>query len=61
MAPTWDELAKDISEDKTMSTTIAKVDCTVHQSVCQEQDVKGYPTLIFFKDGQKTENYRGGR
>jgi thioredoxin domain-containing protein 5 len=40
MAPTWDELAKDVSEDKTVSTTIAKVDCTVHQSICQDTHVK---------------------
>ena len=61
MAPAWDELASDVDEDKTISTTIAKVDCTVHQPVCQEQGVGGYPTLIFFRDGQKVETYRGGR
>lgn len=61
MAPTWDELAKEVDDDKTISTTIAKVDCTEHQSVCKEQEVGGYPTLIFFRDGQKVENYRGGR
>ena len=61
MAPAWDELAKDVDEDKSISTTIAKVDCTKHQSICQGQGVSGYPTIMFFRDGAKVENYRGGR
>ena len=61
MAPAWEELAKDVDEDTKISTKIAKVDCIVHQSICQEQEVRGYPTIIFFRDGQKVENYRGGR
>merc|ERR1739845_169379 len=44
-----------------MGTKIAKDDCIAHQSICQEQEVRGYPTIIFFRDGQKVENYRGGR
>ena len=28
---------------------IAKVDCTQHQSVCQEYEIKGYPTLAYFR------------
>lgn len=61
MSPAWDELAKDVDGDKSVSTTIAKVDCTKHQSVCQEQGVGGYPTIMFFRDGKKVEQYRGGR
>ena len=61
MAPAWDELAKDVDEDKSISTTIAKVDCTKHQSICQGQGVGGYPTIMFFRDGAKVETYRGGR
>lgn len=61
MAPAYSELAKEVDEDKKISTTIAKVDCTLHQSVCQEQGVGGYPTILFFKDGQKVETYKGGR
>ena len=61
MAPAWDELAKEVDGDKSISTTIAKVDCTKHQSVCQEQGVGGYPTIMFFRGGEKVENYRGGR
>jgi len=61
MAPAWDELAKDVDGDKSLTTTIAKVDCTAHQSVCQEYGVGGYPTIKFFRDGKEVEQYRGGR
>ncbi len=40
---------------------VAKLDCTSAQSVCQEQDVKGYPTLAYFRNGKKVETYRGAR
>lgn len=39
---------------------IGDVDCTVHQSLCSEYGVKGYPTLMFWKDGVKNP-YSGGR
>jgi thioredoxin-like negative regulator of GroEL len=61
MAPAWAELAKDVDGDKSISTTIAKVDCTQHQSVCQGQNVGGYPTIMFFRDGKMAEQYKGGR
>jgi thioredoxin-like negative regulator of GroEL len=59
LAPTWDELAKNFEKDETVK--IAKVDCTQAQSICQDHEVRGYPTLAFFKDGKKVETYRGAR
>ena len=59
LAPTWDELAKAFEKDE--GVKIAKVDCTQAQSVCQDYDVRGYPTLAYFKDGKKVETYRGAR
>jgi len=59
LAPTWDELAKKFEKDETVK--VAKLDCTQAQSVCQENDVKGYPTLAYFRNGRKVENYKGAR
>ena len=59
LAPAWDELGAAFEDDK--KVTIAKLDCTQAQSVCQSNDVKGYPTLAYFRNGKKVENYRGAR
>jgi len=59
LAPTWDNLAQSIVHDQ--STTINKVDCTQHRSLCTEYEVKGYPTLLWFKDGAKVQKYQGSR
>jgi len=59
LAPAWQELAKAFEKDETVK--IAKVDCTLHQAVCQEHEVKGYPTLAYFRAGRKVETYKGAR
>lgn len=47
LAPVWDELAKKFEKDEKVK--IAKLDCTQAQSVCQEHEVRGYPTLAYFR------------
>jgi len=59
LAPAWSELAKAFEKDEQVK--IAKVDCTLHQAVCQEHEVKGYPTLAYFRAGRKVETYKGAR
>ena len=59
MAPAWVDLAKELGADE--SVLIGEVDCTVESSVCQENEVKGYPTLKAFKGGNLIEKYAGGR
>ena len=59
MAPTFVELGKAYeSSDK---IKIAKLDCTQAQEICQNHQVRGYPTLHFFRDGKILETYKGGR
>ncbi|CAH0559393.1 unnamed protein product [Brassicogethes aeneus] len=61
LQPTWEQLAEMLNEDDG-NIAIAKVDCTVDNKVCSEQDVTGYPTLKFFKlgDGNGVK-FRGTR
>jgi len=59
LAPTWDSLAKEFEADDRVK--IAKIDCTAHQSVCKENEIRGYPTLAYFRNGAKVEAYKGGR
>jgi len=59
LAPAWDELAKAFEKDEQVK--IAKIDCTQHQAPCQEHEVRGYPTLHYFRAGSKAETYKGAR
>merc|ERR1711990_173742 len=50
--------AAGILKDKNMH--IAKVDATENNSLAERFEVRGFPTLYWFVDGQKSE-YGGGR
>jgi thioredoxin domain-containing protein 5 len=55
LAPIWDKFAAE--EDRFQ---VAKVDCTIHKSVCTDEGVRGYPTLKLFIDGE-SQKYQGAR
>lgn len=60
MKPAYDKLAEEYAASS--SVLIGDVDCTVHQDLCGKHEVRGYPTIKYFKDGAKTgEAYNGGR
>lgn len=40
---------------------IAKVDCVIHSELCMRQQIRGYPTLRLFHDGEHMTDYRGHR
>ncbi|KXN90554.1 Thioredoxin domain-containing protein 5 [Leucoagaricus sp. SymC.cos] len=56
LRPTWINLAAHLQN----KVTIAEVDCEAHGSLCASQKIQGYPTLIFFTNGVRSE-YTGGR
>lgn len=56
MAPTWDQLAKNYQG----KLNIGEVNCDKESRLCKEVGARGYPTLLFFKGGERTE-YVGAR
>ena len=45
-----------MNKDVEAEVTIAKVDCTEATALCSAQDVTGYPTLKFFKNGAEKDH-----
>ncbi|KAK7202335.1 protein disulfide isomerase 2 [Novymonas esmeraldas] len=41
--------------------TLAEVDCTKEESLAQKYEIKGFPTLFIFRNGEKAEDYSGPR
>jgi len=59
LAPVWQELGNYYTDDE--SVTIATVDCTDHESVCQGQQISGYPTLKLYSNGKMMAPFTGPR
>lgn len=51
MAPTWDQMAKKL-QDK---LNIGEVNCEKERRLCKDVGVKGYPTIHFFRGGERVE------
>lgn len=54
--PAWESAAKDADA----GVRFGKLDCTVHQNICTDYGVQGYPTIKLFVNG-KAEDYSGAR
>jgi len=61
MKPDWDKLAGNFKGAK--QVLIADVDCTAKgDSLCKKFDVKGYPTIKYWMEGEdEPKDYDGGR
>jgi len=59
LAPVWEQLAQSLEFEPDIS--ISKLDCTQFRSVCNQFDIKGYPTLLWMEDGKKVDKYQGQR
>jgi len=58
LAPEWEKAATNLKG----IVPLGKVDCTVHQSLCSQYQVQGYPTIkVFSQKGKKVEDYQQAR
>lgn len=60
LAPEY-EKAADLLKESGVAARIAKVDSTVEKSAAAAYSIRGYPTLLYFENGQMVEKYSGGR
>jgi protein disulfide-isomerase len=56
MAPNWAEMAREMEG----VLNVGEVNCDVEKRLCRDARVKGYPTLLFFRGGERVE-YNGLR
>jgi len=61
LAPIWEKLGKKFKNSE--AVTIAEIDCTAAgEPLCQQNGVKGYPTIKYWKNnGKGGLDYQGGR
>ena len=51
LAPSWSEMAKELKS----TLNIGEVNCDVEVRLCKDVRVKGYPTIHFFRGGERVE------
>ena len=59
LAPHYEKAATELKEAGS-DAKLAKIDATVEQELAKKFGVQGYPTLLWFVNGQKSD-YKGGR
>lgn len=60
MAPIWDKLANKFTQS---TVKIAKMDCSTNaaKTLCQNENIDGFPTLMIYKNGLRVTEYNGAR
>lgn len=66
LAPVWSQFADAVAQhdlDHSNNLTVAQVDCTSNMLLCEQQGVKGFPTIKYYNDetGELGSSYEGER
>ena len=60
LQPEWDAAADTLKKEG-ISAVLAKMDATVEKSTPEQFEVRGYPTIKIFRDGEVAGDYEGKR
>eukprot|EP00158_Paraphelidium_tribonemae_P006184 Partr_v1_DN27718_c3_g1_i3_m67410 putative thioredoxin-related transmembrane protein 3 len=58
LAPIWKDLAGEVAS---MNVGVGAVDCPANAAIQNAYDIKGFPTIIYFSNGQKIREYYQSR
>jgi len=58
MKPAWEKLAK---SPGVSGVKISKLDCTANELTCKTHEVHGYPTLLYFRNGENIGKHDGDK
>ncbi|WBW74475.1 ER protein disulfide isomerase [Schizosaccharomyces osmophilus] len=58
LAPEYESAAEELEKD---NISMIEVDCTEEADLCNEYNIRGYPTLTVFKNGDVSNQYSGPR
>lgn len=61
-APTWERVYTDL-EDTLASRDIffGEVECKAHRPLCDAATIDGYPTVVYYRDGENMGEVPGGQ
>ena len=51
LAPNWAQMARDVRG----KLNVGEVNCDIEKRLCKEAKVQGYPTILFFRGGERIE------
>lgn len=57
LAPTWEQLGKALEGEA--GVEVGSVDCTTSKPTCTKADIRAYPTLKVFYNGEEVKKYSG--
>ena len=62
LAPVWEDFGRQLhGHVGKVKVTVAELDCIANKGTCAEQGVRGYPTILAYREGAKVEKYAGER